>query len=118
MGPPGQDADEPDVIVIPGPAGPQGPAGGGGGSVTRAVITAAYPPRREQIVTVTDAAVVNSTYKINAWASGLVESDLNSSDGVDLVALRAIAQAGSFRLEVQTLTPWAGTLSVDYTVTA
>lgn len=93
-------------------------AGGAGGTATRATITCPFPALLERTVTVVDAAVVGSTYKVNVWPSGLVESDAGSADGVDLLGLYAIAEAGQFRVVVRTLTPWAGTLSIDYSVYA
>lgn len=86
-------------------------------SATRVVVSAPFPPKREQLVIIVDPGVT-ATSKINIWASGLAESDLNGSDGVDLLAIRTRASTGQFTAEIQTLTPWAGTLAVDYTVSA
>jgi hypothetical protein len=102
---------------FPGAQGPPGPAGGGGGAVTRTVVNVAYPAKVSQSVTVVDATVA-ATSKINVWASGLAANVVGSNDAVDYRRLMTRALAGSFILEIDTETPWAGALSIDYTVTA
>lgn len=116
-GPPGMDAEEPDYpLIIPGPQGIQGPAGGGGGgSATTVVVTAAFPAKRNQRVNVVDGTVV-ATSNVLVWISGIVNGQPNAGDLVDIHAMRAIANIGSFDLDMDFLTPWAGSLSIDYMV--
>lgn len=94
------------------------PAGGGGGaSATRAVINASFPASRNKRVNVADAAVGVGS-KVMAWVSGIADGQPNSGDLVDLRSIRAIAKSGSFDLDLDFLTPWAGSLSIDYVVFA
>ena len=118
-GMPGQDGqDGPAGEMGPqGPQGPQGPSGGGGGAATRVTLAAAFPARRQQRVTVIDATVT-PTSKIFLSPATLPDSDPTSFDLIDCYRLRAIADAGSFIAEINTLTPWAGSVAVDYQVTA
>jgi len=111
----GLDADEP--IQIPGPQGIQGPSGGGGGSATTAVVTTAFPAKRNQHINVVDGTVV-ATSNILVWLTGIVDGQPNSGDLVDVYSMRAIANTGSFDLDMDFLTPWAGSLSIDYMVLA
>lgn len=92
-------------------------AGGGGSSATRVVVTAAFPVSRNKRVNVVDAAV-GPTSKVMIWVSGIVDGQANAGDLVDLHAMRAVANTGSFDVDMDFLTPWAGSLSLDYTVFA
>jgi hypothetical protein len=92
-------------------------AGGAGASATRTVVTAAFPAKRNQRVNVVDAAV-GSTSKVNAWVSGIADGSANAGDLVDIHVMRAIAKVGSFDLDMDFMTPWAGSLSIDYVVFA
>ena len=118
MGPPGLDAEESEYpYIIPGPVGATGASGGGGGSATRVVITAAFPAKRNQRVNVIDGTV-SGTSNVLVWVSGILDGLPDAGDLVDLYAWRAIANAGSFDLDMDFLTPWAGSLSIDYMVMA
>lgn len=90
---------------------------GGGASATRTVINASFPAQRTKKVNVVDATVT-ATSQVMAWVSGLAESNPNSGDMVDVHAIRATAKTGSFDLDLDFLTPWAGSLSIDYAVFA
>jgi hypothetical protein len=92
----------------PGPPGPLRPA-------ARVVVTAAFPAAISKRVTVTDAAVAVRSHVI-AWVSGIADGQANAGDLVDVYNLRATAADGSFALDLDFLTPWAGSLSVDYFV--
>ncbi len=92
-------------------------SGGGGGSATRTVVTAAFPAKRNQIINVVDASV-GATSKVLAWVSGLADGVANAGDLVDVYTMRAVAKVGSFDLNIDFLTPWAGSLSIDYSVFA
>lgn len=89
------------------------PPGGAGSSATRVVVTAAFPAKINQRINVVDAAIA-STHKINAWVSGIANGAANAGDLVDLYSIRAIANTGSFDLDLDFTTPWAGSLSIDY----
>jgi hypothetical protein len=91
--------------------------GGGGGSATRVVVTAAFPAKPNQVINVVDASV-SATSKVLAWVSGLADGLANAGDLVDVYNMRAVAKIGSFDLNIDFLTPWAGSLSIDYTVFA
>jgi hypothetical protein len=84
-------------------------------AATRTLSTLAFPAKHEHLVTVTDASV-SSTSKILAWASGLGAGTTGTADGVDLLNIDPVAGTGSFNLRFNFLTPFAGTLSVDYLV--
>lgn len=98
------------AVTIPG-------GGGGGGSATRILLNIPFPAKREQQINVIDAAVT-ATDKINAWLSGLSPEVIGSGDAVDMYNIQPIAKAGSFDLVLSFLTPFAGSLSVDYSVFA
>lgn len=91
--------------------------GGGGGSATRVLTTIAFPAKHEQIINIVDATVT-TTSKINAWLSGLAASVIGNNDAVDIYRMRTEAKTGSFDLTLEFLTPFAGSLSVDYSVFA
>lgn len=91
--------------------------GGGGASATRVVGVAAFPAKRSQRINIIDAALTG-TEKILAWISGIVDGQSDSGDMVDVFAMRAIAKSGSFDLDMDFLTPWAGSISIDYMVLA
>jgi len=89
--------------------------GGGGSSATRVVVTAAFPAKRNQRINIADAAV-SATSRVLAWVSGIVDGLPNAGDLVDIHTMRAIANIGSFDLDMDFITPWAGSLSIDYMV--
>jgi len=116
-GPPGLDAEEPEYpYIIPGERGATG-SSGGGGSVTIAVATAAFPAKRNQTVVITDGTV-SSTSNILAWITGIADGLANAGDLVDVYAMRARARTGAFDLDMDFLTPWAGSISISYMVMA
>lgn len=106
--------DGEDAIIIPGPKGNTG-ASGAGGSATRVVITASFPAKINQRVNIVDA-LVSSTSKVLAWISGIVDGLANAGDLVDVYSLRAITKTGSFDLDMDFYTPWAGSISIDYMI--
>lgn len=106
-----------DALSIPGPIGPQGPAGGGGGTVTRILLVLPFSAKREHKINIVDATVT-ATSKINSWLSGLAPEVVGSGDGVDMYNIQPIAKSGSFDLVMSFLTPFSGSLSIDYTVAA
>ena len=91
--------------------------GGGGGSATRALLAIPFPALREVKINVIDATVT-ATSKINTWLSGLAPEVVGSGDAVDCYNIQPIAKAGSFDLILSFLTPFAGSLSIDYSVFA
>jgi len=102
---------------IPGATGATGSSGGGGGSATTVVVTAAFPAKLDQKINVIDATVA-TTSKILVWLSGIADGQPNSADLVELLTMYAVANTGSFDLNMHFLTPWAGSLSVNYMVMA
>lgn len=118
VGPPGDEGEEGET----GPPGPPGPAGatgaaGSGASATRVVVTSASPAKINQRVNVVDG-LVDATKKVLVWVSGIADGQANAGDLVDIHTMRAISKAGSFDLDMDFLTPWAGSLSIDYMVLA
>lgn len=91
--------------------------GGPGASVSasRVVVSSGFPAKRNQRVNIVDAAVVVNS-RVNAWVSGIADGLANAGDLVDVHSMRAVANAGSFDLDMDFLTPWAGSLSIDYVV--
>lgn len=89
--------------------------GGGGSSATRVTLAIPFPAQRSKKINVVDGTVI-ATSRINVWLSGLVESVVGSGDAVDLITTQAIAGTGSFDLVLDFLTPFAGSLSIDYMV--
>lgn len=103
------------VVVVGNVATVTIPGGGGGGSATRVLTALPFPARREQKINIIDAAIT-ATDKINVWLSGLAPEVIGSSDMVDTYNLQPVAKAGSFDLELEFMTPFAGSLSIDYMV--
>lgn len=91
--------------------------GGGGGSATRVLTSIPFPAQLEKKINIIDATVA-TTSKINAWLSGLAPEVIGSADGLDLLNMFAIAKAGSFDLVLLCRSPFAGSLSIDYSVFA
>ena len=108
--------DGEDGISTPGPQGIQG-IPGGGGAVTRLLLIIPFPARLEQKINIIDTTIA-TTSKINAWLSGLAPEVVGSGDAVDMLNTQSIAKAGSFDLIFDFRTPFAGSLSVDYSVFA
>lgn len=91
--------------------------GGAGSSATRVLTSIPFPAKREQKINIIDAAVA-ATSKLNVWLSGLAPEVIGSSDMVDSYNIQPIAKTGSFDLEFEFITPFAGSLSIDYMVLA
>ena len=89
--------------------------GGGGGSATRVLLAIPFPAKREHTINVIDASIT-TTDKINSWLSGLAPEVVGSGDAVDMFNIQPIAKAGSVDFVFSFLTPFAGSLSVDYMV--
>lgn len=92
------------------------PGGGGGATATRAVIALSYPTSHSQTATLTDAAI-SATSKVNAWLSGLADSNVNSNMEPALT-IKAFAGTGSALLQFESNTPIGGNISIDYMVLA
>jgi hypothetical protein len=92
-------------------------AGGAGSSATRVLLTIPFPALREIKINVVNAAI-GTTSKVNAWLSGLAPSVVGSGDAVDIYNIQPIANAGSVDFVLSFLTPFAGSLSIDYMVLA
>ena len=92
-------------------------AGSGSFSITQATVTLPYPASRLQQVVVTDAGVA-STDKIIVMSAGVAETQTNANDGTDILTMMAFPATGSFTLQVNSLTPVAGPLVINYTRSA
>ena len=92
-------------------------AGSGSFSITQATVTLPYPASRLQQVVVTDAGVA-STDKIIVMSAGVAETQTNANDGTDILTMMAFPATGSFTLQVNSLTPMAGPLVINYTRSA
>lgn len=90
-----------------------GLGGGAGSSAVRVLVTAPAPPKINQLVNVVVAGMTTAK-KINAWVSALVDGLANSGDLVDILRIRAVAQAGSIDFNMDFQTPWCGSISIDY----
>jgi hypothetical protein len=92
-------------------------AGSGSFSITQATVTLPYPASRLQQVVVTDASVA-STDKIIVMSAGVAETQTNANDSADVLNMMALPATGSFTLQVNSLTPMAGPLVINYTRSA
>ena len=89
--------------------------GGGGSSATRVTLAIPFPAQREKTINIVDAAI-GLTSKINVWLSGLAPEVVGSGDAVDMFHVSPRAKVGSMDLTMEFLTPFAGSLSIDYMV--
>ena len=97
-GPPGEDGMDGEMGPM-GPQGIQGPAGGGGGggSYTEVELDFGTTPAWDATFTVTDATVINSTYKVMISESGKAATGRVAGDSQwDSVAVTALPGAGNF----------------------
>lgn len=92
------------------------PGGGGGATATRVIVALPYPTRHSQTATLTDAAI-SATSKVNAWLSGLADSNVNSNMESALT-IKAFAGTGSALLQFESNQPIGGNISIDYMVLA
>jgi hypothetical protein len=97
----------------PGLTGPQGPAGGGGGTITQVTVTLPFPASRRHSVNVIDAAMA-ATDKIILSLAGVAETQDNASDSIDPLNFQGLPLTGSFDFQINSLTPMAGPLVVNY----
>jgi hypothetical protein len=91
------------------------PGGGAGSSATRVTLAIPFPAQRSKTINVIDAAI-GLTSKINVWLSGLAPEVVGSGDAVDMFHVSPNAKVGSMDLTMEFLTPFAGSLSIDYMV--
>jgi len=105
---PGEDGQ-----TIVGPQGIQGPSGGGGGTLTQATAVFPFPAKYSGVANVVDAAM-GATDKVVISIAGSPETQENANDALDPLIMRAVPQAGSFDLQMSCLTPFAGSVVVNY----
>lgn len=90
-----------------------GLGGGAGTSATRVVVTSTTPAELFKRINVVVGGMTSSK-KINAWVSAIADGLPNAGDLVDIIQLFAIAKAGSIDFEMYFLSPWCGSISIDY----
>lgn len=87
---------------------------GGSFAATQATVTLPYSSCTHS-VNVVDATVTPAS-KIVLSLAGVPETDTNSGDAVDLIAMQAVPGSGAFTFQASFLTPAGGPLTINYGV--
>jgi hypothetical protein len=99
---------------IPGPVGPVGPSGTGTVAVTKITQNLTYASKTQSI-TITDALIVPTSKIMISLGTGL-DTDTNSDDMIDIIALSTVPQTGSFLARMNFLTPIGGPFTLNYII--